>query len=255
MIDIHCHILPGLDDGAANETIALEMARQAVAEGITEIVATPHHRNRHWQNPKANVLQHVAHLNETLKEHAIPLMILPGQEVRLFGEMAEPDQQAELLTVNNSGNYLLVEFPTMQVPQYASQLFFNLQTSGVTPVIVHPERNQVFLDHPDKLYQFINEGALAQITAASLIGKSGNKVQKRSRQFLENQLAHFIASDAHNVTERPFYRQTAQAYIEKEYGFQMIEQLNQNAEQLVQGKQIPREQPTAIKEKKFFGLF
>ncbi|MFT8710278.1 MAG: CpsB/CapC family capsule biosynthesis tyrosine phosphatase [Sporolactobacillus sp.] len=255
MIDIHCHILPGIDDGAADESVALAMARQAVDEGITELVATPHHRNRHWNNPKAEVIREVANLNERLNANGIPLTVLPGQEVRLFGEINEPALQEELVTVNNARSYMLVEFPTTQVPHYAAQVFFNLQTRGITPIIVHPERNQVFLDHPEQLFQFINDGVLAQVTAASVIGKSGRKEQRVACQFLENNLAQFIASDAHNVTERPFYIRAAETYIKHAYGSPMINQLSENAAQIVRGVPISRDEPIPIQKKKFLGLF
>lgn len=255
LIDIHCHILPGVDDGPMDQSVSLAMAGQAVAEGVTQIVATPHHRNRYWRNPKPFIFQQVDQLNEWFRANNVPLTILPGQEARLFGDMADPGRQEELMTVNNSGKYLLIEFPTRHIPQYAKRLFFNLQMIGITPVIVHPERNQVFLEHPLALYQFIDSGALAQITAASLIGKNGYRVKKRTRQFLENHLAHFIASDAHNVTKRPFYMQKAKEEIIKEYGLLFMEQLKQNAEQLVQGQLVYKEQPILIRDRKYFGLF
>lgn len=255
MIDIHCHILPDVDDGAINESAAIEMARRAVAEGITQIVATPHHRKGRWRNDREKIMYRVAQLNEQLNQQLIPLKILSGQEIRVFGEMGNPERlRRELMTFNDSHRYILVELPTRYIPPFAAQLFFHLQLNGITPVIAHPERNDVFVEHPYKLWQLINEGALAQITAASLIGKNGRKTQKRSFQFLENGLAHFIASDAHDTIKRPFFMQEAHACIKEAFNPKVNDLLNENAKKLICGETIVREQPIIIREKRLFGL-
>jgi protein-tyrosine phosphatase len=255
MIDIHCHILPGIDDGAADQSVSLAMAKQAVVEGVTQIVATPHHRNRHWDNPKFEIFQRVETINTLLKENQIGLEVLPGQEPRIFGEMASPEAEAELMTVNNNKKYILIEFPTHHVPRYAQQLFFDLQVKGVTPVIVHPERNEEISQHPNRLYQFIADGALSQVTAASLVGKNGRSTKKLTLQFIENNLAQFVASDAHNVSARPFYMQEAFLNLKKQFGRDLANIFRENAELLINGELVNREEPVEIKEKKFFGIF
>jgi Capsular polysaccharide biosynthesis protein len=255
LIDIHCHILPGIDDGAHDEQVSLAMARQAVSEGITQIIATPHHRNRSWDNPRPSVIKRVKSLNQLFQKNQIGLTILPGQEPRIFGEMADPEADEELVTVNDKKKYILVEFPTHHVPRYAQQLFFDLQVKGIIPVIVHPERNEEIVAHPDILYNFITDGALSQVTAASLIGKNGKKTKKRTEQFIENNLSQFVASDAHNVTERPFYMQQAFLELKKEFGRELANTFRENAELLVKGEPVNKEEPTEIKDKKFLGIF
>ncbi|UAK16369.1 tyrosine-protein phosphatase [Sporolactobacillus terrae] len=255
MIDIHCHILPGIDDGAADEQVALEMAKLAVSEGITKIVATPHHRNRHWDNPAPEVQQHVQRLNQQFKDHQIGLELLPGQEVRIFGEMADELETQDLMTVNSNNTYIMVEFPTHHVPRYAQQLFFELQVKGVTPVIVHPELNQELADRPNLLYAFINDGALSQVTAASLIGKNGRTAKKRAHQFIIHNLSHFVASDAHNTTHRPFSMQKAFYELKKNYGKDFANLFKENAELLINGELVNREKPVEIKKKKILGFF
>ncbi|MDD9148833.1 tyrosine protein phosphatase [Sporolactobacillus sp. CQH2019] len=255
MIDIHCHILPGVDDGAKNENVSLAMAKQAVSEGITQIVATPHHRNRHWDNPRYSVLKKVNDLNHLFVQHQINLTVLPGQETRIFGEMADSSVEEELVTVNDNGKYILIEFPSQHVPRYAKQLFYDLQVKGITPIIVHPERNQEIFEHPEILYSFITDGALSQVTAASLIGKNGKKVKKRTFQFIENNLTHLVASDAHNVTERPFYIQKALIVLKKEFGSEVLQLFKENSALLVNGDLVQREEPSEIKDRKFWGIF
>lgn len=255
MIDIHCHILPGIDDGAENEQISLAMAKEAVAEGISEIVATPHHRNRHWDNPHPQILKMVKDLNRLLTMNHIDLTVLPGQEPRIFGEMADDGSEQELVTINDNGKYILVEFPTHHVPRYAKQLFYDFQVKDITPVIVHPERNQEIFEHPEILYSFITDGALSQVTAASLIGKNGKKVRKRTLQFIENNLTHFVASDAHNVTERPFYMRKAFLDLQKEFSDELANTFRNNAELLISGDLVNQDEPIEIKNRKLFGIF
>ncbi|EST12663.1 tyrosine-protein phosphatase [Sporolactobacillus laevolacticus] len=255
MIDIHCHILPGIDDGAQDEKVSLAMAEQAVAQGITQIVATPHHKNRHWDNPGTEIRAQVQALNQLFKQNQIGLQVLPGQEPRIFGEMAQDGMDQELMTINDNKKYILIEFPTHHVPRYAQQLFFDLQVKGLTPVIVHPERNEEIVNHPNILYGFITDGALSQVTADSLIGKNGRTTKKRTLQFIEHNLSQFVASDAHNVTTRPFYMQEAFLELKKQFGRDLANQFRKNAEMLINGELINRDAPVEIKEKKFFGIF
>src|SRR5699024_817617 len=123
MIDLHCHILPGVDDGPKNWEMSIEMAKLAVDEGITHILATPHHMNRQWMNPKHNVLALVDELQDRLDAEEIPLTIFPGQEVRLHGEILANIQNDEICFVDEFNQYVLIEFPTATVPEYANRLF------------------------------------------------------------------------------------------------------------------------------------
>ena len=254
MIDIHCHILPGLDDGAQNFNDSLEMAKAAVNNGIHKVVATPHHKTSRYNNPKSAIVEKVNELNELLQENQVPLEVLLGQEVRVFGELLEEYKNEQLLTVNLQ-NYVLIEFPSNHVPSYTEQLFYDIQMIGLTPVIVHPERNSQIVEQPDKLYHLIEKGALSQITASSITGDLGKKIQKFSFQLIDANLTHFIATDAHNITSRPFNLAEAYDVVEKEYGIDFVDMFMSNAEQMVGGKMIFREDPERIKRKKILGIF
>src|SRR5699024_5245405 len=209
MIDIHCHILPGIDDGAANFADSIAMANAAVEQGIHTIIATPHHKNGRYENVKKDILTLTKELNALLENEQIPLTILPGQETRLNGDMLTDVQEGELLTQNATSHYLFVEFPSGHVPRYAKQMLFDLQVAGYTPIIVHPERNREIMEHPSILYDFVRRGVLTQVTAGSICGHFGKKMQKFSHQVIEADLTHFIASDAHNTTTRGFCLQEA----------------------------------------------
>ncbi|MGG3739465.1 tyrosine-protein phosphatase [Aeribacillus pallidus] len=252
MIDIHCHILPNVDDGAGRLEDSLEMARAAVNEGINTIVATPHHQNGRYNNPKSVVTKEVETLNGELQKAGIPLTVLPGQEVRVYGELIEDLQNGEIVPV---GQYILVEFPANHIPSFAEQLLFDIQTKGYVPIIVHPERNQVFIEQPDRLYKLVMNGACTQITASSVIGRFGKNIQKFCKQLIESNLTHLIASDAHNTTSRGFYLKDAYNYIDRQFGMDYVYMFRENAQQLIDGNHLHKEIPERIKRKKFLGLF
>ncbi|KZZ83894.1 tyrosine-protein phosphatase [Bacillus sp. SJS] len=252
MIDIHCHILPGLDDGAPDIERSLEMARAAAAEGITKIVATPHHLNGRYENSKMVVLEKTRLLNKRIDEESIPVTIYPGQEVRIYGNLMSDMKKGEILPVNHT-EYLLVELPHHHVPQYTSKLIYDLQMQGITPVIVHPERNIEILEKPDILSEFINRGALSQITASSLTGTLGRKIKKRSLDIISNGMAHFIASDAHNVKNRSFALSHAYDVLNKEFGAQHLFFFKENTELMLSGQTVVRTPPQ--RKRTFMSLF
>ncbi|WP_075983044.1 tyrosine-protein phosphatase [Bacillus massilinigeriensis] len=255
MIDIHSHILPGIDDGAQSLEDSIAMARQAVSEGIETIIATPHHRNGKYENSKTSIIKKVHQLNEAFKEEGIKLNVLPGQECRVFGELLEYYDKNEILTLAGNSSYLFIEFPSGYVPRYASQLLYDIQLKGLKPIIVHPERNAELLQNPNMIYDLVNNGAATQITAASLTGKFGKKIKRFTEQLIEANLTHFIASDAHNITTRSFIMNEALDVVEQKYGVDTIYYFTENAELLISGSHIFREAPEPIRAKKFLGLF
>ena len=179
MIDIHCHILPGIDDGAENIEDSLQMAKEAVRQGIHAIIATPHY-NQHYHNEKQNIIAKAAELNLHLSENNIPLTIIPGQEIRIYGEILEDYQSGKILTMAQT-TYLFIELPSGHVPRFTERLLYDLQVAGLVPIIVHPERNQEIIKNPDLLYGFVNNGALSQITACQSDWSLWEKYQKIHR--------------------------------------------------------------------------
>lgn len=255
MIDLHCHILPGIDDGAKNIEDSLDMARKAVSEGITHILATPHYKNGHWDNEKKDILILVDELQQELDARDIPLTIFPGQEVRINGELFEELGEDKIQFIDESNQYVLIEFPTPAIPAYTESLFFELQKMSITPIIVHPERNREVLKDPNVLLPFIEKGVLAQLTAASYTGGFGKSIQKLSKQLIEANLVHFIASDAHNISSRSFYMKEAFQMLEKEFGRAKCEEYQQVTKDIVNGELIISPTPRKVKQAKFLGLF
>ncbi len=202
MIDLHVHILPGLDDGAQSPEVALEMARRACADGTGALVATPHVISGLYPNTREAVLEAVERLNSLISRHELTVQVLPGAEYRIEHDLPERFGRGELLTLNDSGRYLLVELPSSQIPAYTSRVIYELLLQGVVPVIAHPERNHGFVKDPSQLYNLIARGALAQVTAGSLTGLFGSTAATAAQLFLAHGCIHFIASDAHSPRGR-----------------------------------------------------
>lgn len=255
MIDLHCHILPGIDDGAKNMDDSIAMARSAVAEGITYILATPHHKAHGWNNEKNEIIQLVQQVQAEIDKQDIPLTIFPGQEVRLYGELIEDIDAEKIQFIDEGNQYVLIEFPSAEIPTYTEQLFYQLQHKGITPIVVHPERNQGVLKYPNQLKKLIDKGALAQLTAGSYVGTFGKEVEKLSRDLIEADMIHYIASDAHNTTTRKFHLKEAYEQLEKEYGRNLVERYQQMTKDLVNGDPVFPPAAKEIKKKRFFGLF
>jgi len=198
LIDLHVHILPGLDDGPGSLDEALAMARCAYADGTSAVVATPHVITGLYPTNREKILAAVAHFNEILQENEITLSVLPGAEYRLEPDLPERQTRGELLTLNDAGRYLLVELPLSLIPGCTGRVIFELLLRGVVPVIAHPERNSSLAKDPSLLYDLVSRGALAQVTAGSITGMFGSAAASAARIFLEHGCAHFVASDAHS---------------------------------------------------------
>lgn len=239
MIDLHCHILPGIDDGAETLADSLEMAEKAVSQGITHLLCTPHH-NYKYQNPKAEVLVAVEALQKELDARQIPLTLFEGQEVRISDLLLEDILHDQILFVDVTNRYLLIEFPTHEIPVYAEELLFQLVHQGKTPIIVHPERNFGFQDDPNQILNFLNMGCLAQVTAPSVAGVFGKKVQRLSLAYIKNGLVQMVASDAHGKRKRDFYYKEAYEIIAKKIDPRIIQAMDQMCKDIVNGDDVTR---------------
>ena len=203
MIDIHNHILVNMDDGPKTKQAMIQLLIQAKEEGITGVIATPHHLNPKFNNSFQNVSLKLAEMRKIPEIKDLGIELFPGQEVRLTEAMINEIEYGSIQGLNKS-RYLLIELPFGDVPDNANRLCHELQSLGYIPIIAHPERNKAIAKNPYLLYELICNGALSQLTASSLLGDFGRSVQKLSLRFMDCHLAHFIASDAHSVEHRPF---------------------------------------------------
>ncbi|AMB99073.1 capsular biosynthesis protein [Aerococcus urinaehominis] len=256
MIDIHCHILPGIDDGAKDLPMALEMANLAVAEGISHILATPHYKNNKYDNDSKIITQAAANFQEELDRRGIKLNVFAGQEVRIHGDLMANIEKGEVLFADLNQRYLLLEFPSQNVPLFSRQVIFDLLSAGIQPVIVHPERNRELMADIDKLQAFIDQGCYAQLTAASYTGEFGKEVEAAAEEMLKRGLVHIMASDAHRPSgPRAYHMVKAFAKMEKSYLETSVFDMQQNAKALINGDPLMTDFLQAKTKKKFFGLF
>ncbi|HEV3256203.1 MAG TPA: CpsB/CapC family capsule biosynthesis tyrosine phosphatase [Gemmataceae bacterium] len=200
--DMHCHLLPGIDDGPADWEASLALARLAVAEGVGTMIATPHQLGRYEANSAARIWQLVIEARQRLADAGIPLILLPGADVRVHEDLPELVRRRQVLTLADRHVHLLMELPHEQVIPLG-QLIYRLHAAGICCILSHPERNGALLQNRELLRPWVQQGCLMQITAGSITGHFGPDVQRMSRRLLEEGLVHLVGSDAHDVNRRP----------------------------------------------------
>ena len=213
-IDIHCHILPGLDDGPPDIEESLRMIEVAREDGISHIFATPHIKDGVYDNSVSKILDSVEHLRAHVADK---VEVFSGADVRITFDLIERIERREVLTLNGSG-YLLIEFPDYTVPPHVDNLIFNLRHRGIIPIITHPERHLRLMHDLPALSQLRDTGALCQITAMSVTGAFGKPIRKASLAMIKKGLVDLVASDAHNARGRPPILSKAYGDIKKEFG-------------------------------------
>lgn len=199
--DIHCHLLPGIDDGAKSWDEALTMARQAVAEGITTSIVTPHQLGSNSHNRGDTIRQLTAEFQHYLNQYSIPLRVLPGADVRIDTDMIPRLQSGDCLSLGDHRRHVLLELPhELYLP--LEPVLAQLQRISMTGILSHPERNEGILRQPALIPRLIAEGCYMQITADSLIGTFGAAPQRLAEMMLRNGWVHFLATDAHSPRNR-----------------------------------------------------
>ncbi len=207
MIDLHCHVLPGIDDGPSTIEGSLEIARLAAAGGTRVLVATPH-VNWRYRNDAATITERVAELNERLRAEEVMtadghmLQVRPGAEIALtlIAELHE----AQLQTLSlGGGPWLLVEPPFTPVAPNLDAILLELQHGGHRIVLAHPERCPAFQRDPPMLRRLVRAGMLTSVTAGSLVGQFGGEARRLALALAHDGLLHNVASDAHDTVNRP----------------------------------------------------
>lgn len=199
MVDIHCHILPGLDDGSTSMEESVQMAEMAIADGITHVVGTPHSNGEYKFDPVL-IRQRRDELQALVGDR---LKLATGCDFHLSIEnLLEIPKDPARFTINQK-NYLLVEFADFSLPPGIEDTLHRLQLMGLSLIVTHPERNRLICAQPDRLRRWLHQGCFVQVTAQSLLGRWGETVQKQSEKWLDQEMVHFVASDAHNVKQRP----------------------------------------------------
>lgn len=259
LIDLHCHILPGVDDGSKDLQMSLDLAKVAVNQGISHILVTPHHMDGDYTNHKNDVIKKTDVFQKELNEKKIPLKVFPGQEVHLTGQLMDAIANDDVLFMDETNRYLLLELPHDGIPEYTADMIFDLTTRGITPVFAHPERNLGIQEDPDKLYEFVKMGCLTQLTSSSYLGVFGKKVQTLTEEIIKTNLGYVFSSDAHNFKGRRFLMKEAFDRLKQEEGLRKAQLFNFNAKNIINGDDVGDVEFHRIseltKKKKKFWLF
>jgi protein-tyrosine phosphatase len=255
MIDIHSHILPEVDDGSHSLDESVEMCRASAADGVTVMVATPHaHDGVHTTHDPEFLRQKVAELNEQLGG---ALRVVIGCELRFTHDIVRQVCDTKTAPTIAGGPYVLVEFPHSVVPPGSERPLFELMSNQITPIIAHPERNQMLMAEPERFFPLIEMGVLGQMDTGSITGQFGKRVQQTVQVMLEHGLIHFIASDCHNTRNRLPGMSEAVALTAEIVGEQYARSIaDENPLAVVEGRSIPSvPNPEIPKKKKRWLLF
>lgn len=196
MIDIHAHILPGLDDGPTDMEASVGMGHIYAGEGVTCVFSTSHSKEAADEG-RANIEERLEEVRAAWREAGIPVDLELGVEVYLRPDTVGDLREGRLWTLSGS-RYVLVELPYQPWPTYADAALFDLRLAGYVPILAHPERYTAIQDHPEKMAQLLEHGVLCQVTAGALMLKSGNVVRRTAELLVRHRLAQFIATDAHS---------------------------------------------------------
>ena len=236
MIDIHCHLLPEVDDGPKSWDVAVEMCRMAAADGITHSVATPHANDRY-----AYDRNYLAGLLAQLQERIGPALQLSlGCDFHLsFENLERALEQPHTYTIGET-NYLLIELSNYSVPANLASCFTRLGDCGLTPILTHPERNPILQQSPQRVLEWAEQGCLVQVTSSSLTGFWGERPETIARWLLDRSAVHILASDAHETRRRIPNLSDGRAVAEKIVGAEYADALVQgNPGAIVKGVPIP----------------
>ena len=239
MIDIHHHLLFGLDDGAPDIETSVAMVEAAADNGITHIVCTPHANARWTFDPEVNRQK----LSEIEARVNGKVTLGLGCDFHLSYDNIEDALKNRSKYTINGKQYLLVEFADLMIPTSMNDAFYEMIVAGMLPIITHPERNLTIQRHPERMKEWLREGCLVQVTAASLSGRFGRTAQSLSMEFMEKDWVHFLATDAHNLQSRPPNLREAYDVVSKRFGAAMAERLCvENPKAAFYGEEMP-EQP------------
>ena len=202
MLDLHCHILPGLDDGAADVSVSLSMAQAFVADGVSVVACTPHILPGLYQNSGPQIREATSSLQQVLDREGVSLRLVSGADNHVSPSFVAELKAGHLLSLSDT-RYVLVEPPHHVAPPRMEELFFSLLVAGYVPILTHPERLTWIESHYDVMQRLAQGGVWMQLTAGSILGGFGRRARYWSERMLDEGLAHILATDAHDTRRRP----------------------------------------------------
>ncbi|HOM03218.1 MAG TPA: phosphoesterase [Acetivibrio sp.] len=255
VVDIHCHVLDGIDDGPKTLEEAISLCRMLQIRGIDKVIATPHFIGDYDSKPTPeNINEKISTLQKELNKENIKLEIYPGMEVFAANDTVERLEEGEILTLNHS-RYVLIEFSFENIPKYMSELLFSMQLKGYIPIIAHPERYSIRYRKSGIIKKAVENGALLQINSGSFMGAHGSEVRDEAIRLLTSGMAHLVATDAHG-DRRPVYSilEVREALIEICGAENMKKLLYINPQRVFEDKDV--EQTSFVKKSfSFFDIF
>ena len=231
MIDIHCHILPEVDDGSRSLNESIEMAMIAKEQGITKIVNTSHYHPDFRYKKGEESLKELEDFNNVLKENMIDIEVVIGNEIYYTKDLIKEIDELDFYTLNNS-RYILIELPPTNFPKDLCNIVYELKEKNYIPVFAHVERYREVQENPELIYEVINAGAIIQVNSHSILGKSGKELQKVCNTLLNRNMVHVVGTDAHSSKRRTPIFLDAYKYVSEKYSKEMADDLfikNNNA--------------------------
>jgi protein-tyrosine phosphatase len=217
MIDIHHHLLWDMDDGATSLETSVAMAKMAAADGITHIVCSPHANSTYVYDPPV-IAEKIAELQRLLDREAVAVKLGRGCDFHMsYDNIQEAKVDPAKFSINGFG-YLLVEIPDFGISRGLTDIFYQLQLTGLTPILTHPERNPTLQTDQPRMMDWLRGGVLVQVTAGSVTGRMGKQAERMAHDLLANRWVHFLATDAHNITSRKPKMQEAFELVAQKYG-------------------------------------
>jgi len=220
LIDIHAHILPGVDDGPVSWDQSIDLVKQAAEDGIRGIVCTSHVLDDLSQELEDQFISKFGELKQRVIDCGLNVSLWLGSEIHIHSVF---DIKSKIATINGNGKYLLIELPLSGMANNAGETFFNLTVNGITPILAHPERNRIIIYRPEVAFEFVNMGVLIQLNAGSITGAFGRSVKRCSFKLLDHRLVHFVASDCHHPKSRPLMLSKAFRVVARRWGMEMAE--------------------------------
>jgi len=250
LIDIHCHILPGLDDGAHSVEEAVNMAAEIIDAGFDRVIATPHViEGTDYISPEL-IREKANELNDIFRDKEISLKILPGAENYIFPDLAKWYREGKIISLADTKKYLLLELPMQAIPTYTEQVFFDLQVSGITPIVAHPERNKEMIREPKRLVEWVENGIQLQINLGSFAGRYGSGSKKLAEMLLSGDMVHFIGSDMHHPSAGDSYLKSISYLMKEGRGHRLAAAASENPANILEGVNWFPEKPGDLVKKK-----
>lgn len=238
MIDLHCHLLPNVDDGPGGWEESLKMVSIAYEDGMSGAVTTPHWiEGTNWRPEPGRIRALVSELNERIGALGIPFTVYPGMEIGMTADLPGLAASGEVLTLAG-GRYILVEVPFQAIPYRFEHVVAELKSSGKIPVLAHPERNRELQKKPKRILNIVETGALVQVTASSISGSFGSEARKCSLAFAEMGVIDFVSSDGHSSERRRPLVSEGLAELRRSFGAGIVKTVTENSYKVVENSEI-----------------